>query len=70
MTALTLGYLSFPALLAAIFLRAPIGLAMVLAGFIGLWAATGSPDVALAKLKSESFTTFASYCCRSSRCSC
>ena len=61
MTALTLGYLSFPALLAAIFLRAPIGLAMVLAGFIGLWAATGSPDVALAKLKSESFTTFASY---------
>ena len=42
-----IGALSFPALLLAIFLRVPIGLAMFLAGFIGLVNVTG--DLAVAK---------------------
>ena len=61
MSDLTIGILSFPALLALIFLRVPIGLAMFTAGFGGLWLVLGSPDVALARLKTESFTTFSSY---------
>ena len=61
MTALELGYLSFPVLLVMIFLRAPIGLAMFLCGIGGLWLALGGPAVALAKLKSETYTTFSSY---------
>ena len=41
MTDITIGLLSFPALLLAIFLRVPIGLAMFLAGFFGLILVTG-----------------------------
>ena len=48
-------------LLLLIFLRAPIGLAMFSCGMAGLWLATGSTDMVLAKLKSESFSTFSSY---------
>jgi tripartite ATP-independent transporter DctM subunit len=61
LTDLTIGILSFPALLGLIFLRVPIGLAMFLAGFVGLWIIQGNPDIPLARLKSESFTTFSSY---------
>ena len=61
MTNLELGYWSFPVLLLLIFLRAPIGLAMFLAGLGGLWLIDGNPSIALNKLKSETFTTFANY---------
>ena len=61
MSPLELGFWSFPVLLVMIFLRAPIGLAMFLAGLGGLWAVTGTPDIFLAKLKSETYTTFGSY---------
>lgn len=61
MTDLMIGVLSFPALLLLIFLRIPIGLAMFMTGFCGLWMVLGSPDVPLARLKSESFTTFSNY---------
>ena len=61
MTDLTIGLLSFPALLGLIFLRVPIGLAMFLAGFCGLWIVQGSTDIPMARLKSESFGTFSSY---------
>lgn len=61
MTNLELGYLSFPVLLVMIFLRAPIGLAMMLCGLGGLYLITGSPNMFMAKLKSESYTTFSSY---------
>ncbi|MEZ5810619.1 MAG: TRAP transporter large permease [Rhizobiaceae bacterium] len=61
MTSLEIGLASFPALLALIFLRVPIGLAMFMAGFIGLWLVTGGTNVPLAKLKSETYTTFSSY---------
>ncbi len=61
MSMLELGIWSFPVLLTLIFLRAPIGLAMMLCGIGGLWMALGSPDVVLARLKSETYSTFSSY---------
>ena len=61
MSMLELGIWSFPVLLVLIFLRAPIGLAMMLCGIGGLWLALGSPDVVLARLKSETYSTFSSY---------
>ena len=56
-----MGFLSFPVLLVMIFLRAPIGLAMLLCGIGGLWLATDGTTVFMAKLKSETYTTFSSY---------
>ncbi|MEM9524246.1 MAG: TRAP transporter large permease subunit, partial [Pseudomonadota bacterium] len=61
MTNLEIGLASFPALLILIFLRVPIGLAMFVTGFVGLWVVNGNPNIALAKLKSESFSTFSNY---------
>ncbi|MHA7888290.1 TRAP transporter large permease [Roseicyclus sp.] len=61
MSALELGFWSFPVLLAMIFLRAPIGLAMFVAGLGGLWLVTGSPNMALNLLKAESYGTFSNY---------
>ena len=61
MTMLELGYVSFPVLLLMIFLRAPIGLAMLLCGIGGLYFAMGGAHMFLAKLKSETYTTFSSY---------
>jgi len=58
---LELGFLSFPALLLMIFLRAPIGLAMLLAGIGGLWFATGDTNMFMARLKNETYSTFSSY---------
>jgi len=58
---LELGFWSFPVLLILIFLRAPIGLAMFLCGIGGLYFATGSSAMFMAKLKSETYTTFSSY---------
>ena len=61
MTDLLIGALSFPVLLCLIFLRVPIGLAMFTAGFVGLCLVNGSTLVAVARLKSETYTTFSSY---------
>ena len=58
---LELGYLSFPVLLVMIFLRAPIGLAMMLCGIGGLYFAMGGSSMFMAKLKTETYTTFSSY---------
>ena len=58
---LELGYLSFPILLVLIFLRAPIGLAMMLCGLGGLYLAMGGTNMFMAKLKSETYSTFSSY---------
>ena len=62
MSNLELGFWSFPVLLIMVFLRAPIGLAMMLCG-IGGWyfAMGGNPTPLLGKLKSETYTTFSSY---------
>ncbi|WP_370399264.1 TRAP transporter large permease [Sulfitobacter sp. JB4-11] len=62
MSNLELGFYSFPFLLLLIFMRAPIGMAMLLCGFGGwYWAMGGNPTPLLAKLKSETYTTFSSY---------
>ncbi len=61
MSNLEIGIASFPALLALIFLRIPIGLAMLLCGLVGTWLVMGSTVPILSKLKSETFTTFSSY---------
>jgi C4-dicarboxylate transporter, DctM subunit len=56
-----LGLLAFPVLLGLIFLRAPIGLAMLVVGVFGMWAVTGSPNIVLSKFKTETFSTFSSH---------
>ncbi|KGM50451.1 TRAP transporter large permease [Pseudooceanicola atlanticus] len=56
-----IGLLSFPVLMLLIFLRMPIGLAMFAVGFGGLYFVTGGTVVALAKMKSEAYSTFSSY---------
>ncbi|WP_209504353.1 MULTISPECIES: TRAP transporter large permease [unclassified Ruegeria] len=61
MTMLELGYVSFPVLLIMIFLRAPIGLAMLLCGIGGLYFAMGGTSMFMAKLKTETYSTFSSY---------
>ncbi|MEX0364704.1 MAG: TRAP transporter large permease [Ruegeria sp.] len=61
MTALEIGIASFPALMALIFLRVPIGLAMFLVGLVGLVWVTDGTQVAFARLKNETYTTFSSY---------
>ncbi|WP_375257155.1 TRAP transporter large permease [Citreimonas sp.] len=61
MSTLEIGIWSFPALLALIFLRVPIGLAMFVTGFVGLTMVTGSTNMALARMKTEAYTTFSSY---------
>jgi len=61
MSLLELGYASFGALLVMIFLRAPIGLAMLLCGIGGLWLGMGDSNMFMARLKSEAYSTFSSY---------
>lgn len=61
MTNLELGLLSLPAFLALIFLRMPIGLAMLLCGIVGTTLITGSPLTILSRLKTEVYSTFSSY---------
>lgn len=61
MSTLEIGFLSFPALMILIFIRVPIGLAMFLVGLGGLSLVTGGTNMALARLKSETYTTFSSY---------
>ena len=61
MSNLEIGIASFPALLILIFLRVPIGLAMFVVGFAGLWMVTGRPSMALARMKTEAYTTFSNY---------
>lgn len=62
MSTLELGFWSFPILLLMVFLRAPIGLAMLLCGFAGWYFAMGgNPNVLLNKLKSETYSQFSSY---------
>ncbi len=61
MTNLELGILSFPALILLIFLRIPIGLAMLICGVIGSYLIYGSWVPMLSKLKVETYSTFSSY---------
>lgn len=61
MTNLELGVYSFPVLLLLIFLRIPIGLAMLVCGLAGTWMIMGSTAPILARLKLETYSTFSSY---------
>ena len=61
MSDIAIGVLSFPALLILIFLRVPIGLAMFLAGFVGLIVVTGDANLPFARLKAETYSTFSNY---------
>ena len=61
MSNLEIGLVSFPALLILIFIRLPIGLAMFLVGLVGLYFVTGSLNLPLGRMKSETFSTFSSY---------
>ncbi len=61
MSSLEIGVLSFPALMILILIRVPIGLAMFIVGLGGLSLVTGGTNMALARLKSETYTTFSSY---------
>tara|TARA_B110001450_G_scaffold87199_1_gene83028 strand:- start:746 stop:2059 length:1314 start_codon:yes stop_codon:yes gene_type:complete len=61
MSNLEIGLVSFPALLILIFIRVPIGLAMFLVGLVGLYFVTGSLNMPLGRMKSETFSTFSSY---------
>ncbi len=61
MSSLELGLYSFPLLLLLIFLRIPIGLAMLACGLVGTWIIMGSTAPILARLKGETYSTFSSY---------
>lgn len=61
MSNLELGIVSLPVLLGLIFLRMPIGLAMMVCGLGGTIWVTGGSVVVLAKLKTETYSTFSSY---------
>jgi tripartite ATP-independent transporter DctM subunit len=58
---LEIGIWSFPILLLMIFVRLPIGLAMLLCGIVGTWLVTGTWNPILAKLKAETYSTFSSH---------
>ena len=61
MTPLVLGLFAIPVVLVLIFLRVPIGLAMLGVGIFGSWLITGSFNPMLGQFKNLSYSTFASY---------
>ncbi len=61
MSNLEIGIWSMPVLLLLIFLRMPIGLAMLICGLGGTMWITGGSIVVLAKLKNETYSTFSNY---------
>jgi len=58
---IALGLLSFPVLLLLIFLRMPIGLAMLIVGVVGNFLITKSWNPSLSMFKSLTYSTFSSY---------
>lgn len=61
MTPLILGLLAFPAVLLLIFLRVPIGLAMLGVGMLGSFLVTGNFNPVAAQFKNLTYGTYASY---------
>ncbi|MDO8361032.1 MAG: TRAP transporter large permease [Devosia sp.] len=61
MSNIELGLWSFPVVLLLIFLRLPIGLAMLIVGVGGSWLITGSINPVMAQFKSLTHGTFANY---------
>lgn len=62
MSPLEIGFWSFPVLILLIFVRMPIGLAMLLVGFIGNYLVRGGNFTpVLAQMKDVTFSTFSNY---------
>ncbi len=61
MSALTIGFLSFPVLILLIFIRIPIALAMFLVGFFGNFLIRGSFTPIFSQMKDLTFSTFSGY---------
>ncbi len=61
MSGIEIGLWSFPILILLIFVRVPIGAAMLLVGIVGTYEVTGRWVVVLSKLKTETWTTFSNY---------
>lgn len=61
MTGIELAAWSFPVLLALIFIRVPIGLAMALCGLVGAYLMYGTPVPLLNQLKQVTFSAFSNY---------
>ncbi|MCB2016080.1 MAG: TRAP transporter large permease subunit, partial [Hydrogenophaga sp.] len=61
MSSIELALWSFPILLLLIFVRVPIGLAMLLCGLGGAWTIYGSAAPILNQLKQVTYTTFSNY---------
>lgn len=61
MTPVELALWSFPVLLALIFLRAPIALAMIAVGVGGTYVVIGTPMMTLNQLKTLTYGTFSNY---------
>ena len=61
MSSVEIGLASFPILIGLIFLRVPVGLSMLLIGFLGTWIVTGTERPILAQMKSLPFDTFSNY---------
>lgn len=61
MSGFEIGLWSFPILLSIIFLRIPIGMAMLLVGIVGNILVLGRPAPMLAQLKDVTYSTFSNY---------
>ena len=61
MTGFEIALAGFALMLVAIFLRVPIGAAMAVTGFCGLWVLLGTPNAPLSQLKTLAYDTFSSY---------
>ncbi|MGL1922000.1 MAG: TRAP transporter large permease [Hyphomicrobiales bacterium] len=61
MSGLEIGIWSFPILILLIFIRIPIGLSMLLTGFVGSFLIGDNWLPILAKFKNETYSTFSSY---------
>lgn len=61
MSSIEIALWSFPVLIFLIFIRIPIGAAMLLLGLIGTWLVTGSWTPILAQMKNLSWSNFSSY---------
>jgi C4-dicarboxylate transporter DctM subunit len=70
MTGIELASWSFPVLLALIFIRVPIGLAMAVCGLVGAYFIYGSHAPILNQLKRSPTARSPTTTCRSCRCSC
>jgi len=60
-TNLILGLLGVPAVLILVFLRVPIGLAMMAIGIVGTWMITKNFNPVMAQFKTLTYSTFASH---------